>query len=115
MGIFTKYRELNTIIKKVIKTTDRTVNDISISSYSYHFTEAMHADFPNARSLQSKGHAYDLKSNIFDRLPMIFHDDLPQDNYEYIEIIGRTGNERKRKFIRRDYIKEPLIKSRPSD
>lgn len=34
----------------------------------------MHQDYPEAAGLLSRGHANDLKSNAFDRLPMIFKD-----------------------------------------
>ena len=48
----------------------------------------MHDDYPDAASLMSKGHAYDLKSNVFDRLSMIFYDEKPNDGHEYIRILG---------------------------
>ena len=52
----------------------------------------------------SNGHAYDMSTNIFERLPQIFYDEKPQDGAEYIQILGRENNERVYKYVRRDYI-----------
>lgn len=37
--------------------------DIVVTSFAYHFTQKMHDDYPDAASLMSRGHAYDLKSS----------------------------------------------------
>ncbi|MDU7505124.1 MAG: restriction endonuclease, partial [Clostridia bacterium] len=54
----------------------------------------------------SKGHPYDMSTNIFDRLPQIFHEEKPNDNYEYIQILGRKNNSRIYQWMRKDYLKE---------
>ena len=105
IGTFTAYPELNSIIKKVCQhPTFSPFSKLAVTSYAYHFTEQMHLDFPEAASQLSSGHAYDLKTNVFDRLPQIFWDVAPQDGAKYIRILGRTSNERVIKFIREDYI-----------
>lgn len=107
IGIFTQYKELNSILKKVIPTlTSGKLSDIGVSGYSYHFTEKMHQDYPEAIKVQSKGHEYDLKSNIIEKLPLIFHDTKPDDDNKYAVIVGRANNERVSKYIRRDYIND---------
>ena len=63
----------------------------------------MHEDFPEAAGQLSTGHAYDLKTNVFDRLPQIIHDVAPQDGTTYIRVLGRTNNERVFKYVREDY------------
>lgn len=116
IGIFTPYIEVNNILKRVA--TDKSkkrISDIGVSGYSYHFTELMHKEHPEflkdkimvkgeEQPLISKGHEFDLKSNIIGKLPSIFFDTKPDDGYEYIIIVGRLENERVSKFIRRDYI-----------
>ncbi|MGN8697821.1 hypothetical protein ACTNE3_12530 [Bacillota bacterium HCP3S3_F1_1] len=88
--IFTPYEEMNSILKKVIPAIERgTISDIGVSGYSYHFTERMHNDHPEARSLQSKGHEYDLKSNIIEKLTSVFLDKKPDDDCKYAIVIGR--------------------------
>lgn len=102
---FTPYAELNSIFNKVRK--DRSFESISsivITSFAYHYTDALHRDFPTAAERLSKGHAYDLKSNAFDRLPDIFTEEQPRDSSPYIKILGRQNNSRAYRFIRRDYV-----------
>lgn len=65
--------ELNSILEKVRDNGKfSSFADIVVTSFAYHFTQKMHDDYPDAASLMSRGHAYDLKSNVFDRLSMIF-------------------------------------------
>ena len=56
----------------------------------YRFTDLMHAEHPEAFALLSKGHPYDVPTNIFDRLPQLFSDTMPEDGKEYISILGRS-------------------------
>ena len=116
IGIFTEYDEMNQILKKIqSQKTEKTIADIGVSGYSYHFTEKLHIDFPKIKQTQievdgklrpllSKGHEYDLKSNVIGKLPMVFYDSKPNDNCEYVIIVGRENNERVNKFIKREYI-----------
>ena len=105
IGSFTQYSELNSILHKVKSDkTFSTIRTIITTSFAYHYTDKLHMDYPHAKDLLSKGHAYDLKSNAFDRLPMVFKEAKPEDGYEYIKILGRQNNERVYKYIRRDYI-----------
>ncbi len=105
IGTFTAYDELNTILKKV-------KNHVAFSSFSnivvtrtaYRLTDKMHDDHPEAIGQLSNGHAYDMSTNIFERLPQIFFDEKPQDEAEYIQILGRESNERVYKYVKRDYI-----------
>ena len=104
IGTFTAYPELNSIIKKVRQRPDfLPFSDTAVTSYAYNFTEKMHEDFPEAAGQLSTGHAFDLKTNVFDRLPQIIHDVAPQDGTTYIRVLGRTNNERVFKYVREDY------------
>lgn len=107
IGVFTAFRELNTIVQKVQSFPSYSpLSDIAVTSYAYHFTEKMHLDYPHAASKLSKGHAYDLKSNVFSRLPDIFLIDKPKSGKRYIKILGREGNERTYRYIKADYIND---------
>lgn len=114
---FTKYPEVNSILHKVIYDNSfKSLMDIVYSRTSYRLTEAMHADHPEARykedqdgkniGLLSKGHDYDMSSNIMGLIPAIFHDKKPNDGRDYIRILGRVNNRRIYKYIRRDYVKD---------
>ena len=103
IGVFTPQEELQGILKKS-DTSKGSISDIGISGYAYHFTEQMHLENPTIRRLQSKGHDYDLKSNVIEKLSQIFLDKDPDNGESYIRIMGRQKNERVIKFIKRTYI-----------
>lgn len=105
--VFTPYKELNGILKKILPIVkEHSLADIAISRTSYRLTDTMHKENPKAMSCLTKGHPYDMATNIFDLLPFVFHDDKPKDGKEYIMVVGRKNNERCYKYIRRDYVNE---------
>lgn len=102
---FTPYSEMNAISHKVIHHDNfSSLMDIVYSRTSYRLTDVMHRDYPDALSKLSKGHPYDMASNIFQRLPEIFSDDFPKDGNEYVKVLGREENRRIYKYIRREYV-----------
>lgn len=115
IGVFTKFEELNAILQKVGKAAEfEPFSSIVNSRTEYRLTEAVHHDCPFARYQEnasgenigrlSKGHDFDMSSNIFDRLPEIFHSEMPQDGDEYLRMIGRSENKRTTRYVRRKYI-----------
>lgn len=116
--IFTPYEELNNILHRVLPLLNgKPLATIGVSGYSYHFTEKMHIDNPELKKetivengktkpLLSKGHEYDLKSNVIGKIPQIFHESRPNDGNDYVIIVGRTNNKRVNRYIRADYINE---------
>lgn len=105
--VFTPYADLNTILKKVESTENfESFSNIVVTRTAYKLTDKMHEEHPEAINQLSRGHAYDMSSNIFDRLPQIFFDEKP-DSYIYIYILGRQNNARVYKYIRRDYVNSP--------
>lgn len=107
IGVFTPFEELRSILNKICSGSDfKPFSDIIYAPENYKFTELMHVDHPDAEKKLSKGHKYDLKSNVFDKLEGIFLDSVPQDEREeYIKIYGLKKKKRIFQFIRRDYIK----------
>ncbi len=109
IGVFTPYDALNTILKKVTTAPDFTaLSSVVITRTAYRLTDKMHAAHPEAIHQLSKGHAYDMSTNIFERLPQIFKATKPEDGGAYIRILGREENTRCYKYIRRDYVK-PVV------
>lgn len=116
IGIFTPYEELNSILHKVIHSKNFSgLENIGVSSSAYHFTEDLHTDHPDFKKrtiivkgkkqpLLSKGHEYDLKSSIFDKIPEVFFDSEPSDGDKYVQILGRSKAGRSKKYIRKKYI-----------
>lgn len=106
IGTFTSYPELNTILHKVLSGSFESFSKIVVTRTAYRMTDKMHEDHPEALGQLSKGHAYDMSTNIFERLPQIFFDADPNDGNKYIRILGRSGNERIYKYVRADYVNE---------
>ncbi len=105
IGVFTTYQELNSILKKVRKSSGfANFSSIVASRTAYRLTDKVHEDHPDAITQLSDGHAYDMSTNIFDRLPQVFFDEEPQDGSDYIRILGRIDNGRVCKYIKREYV-----------
>lgn len=104
-GIFIPFNELTSIMHKVTSKSFSSFSKIIYGRNIYRFTDKMHKDYPNAINKLSKGHAHDLSSNIFSRLPEVFFDKKPNDGYDYVKILGRDNSERVYKYIRTDYIR----------
>lgn len=104
---FTPYDELNKILHKIINhEAFSPLSEVVSTRALYRLTDVMHKEHPEALGQLSKGHPYDMSTNIFDRLPQIFHEEKPNDNYEYIQILGRKNNSRIYQWMRKDYLKE---------
>ena len=103
--IFTPNIHLNSILNKVKSHEGfNSFSNIVISSYTYHFTKRLYEDFPELKGLLSKGHEYDLKSNVLEKLDKVFYEEAPNDNRKYIRILGRQNNSRVYKYIHESYI-----------
>lgn len=107
--IFTPFPELNSTLKKVQKHGYTSLSDIIVSRTAYRLTDKMHEDYPEAIKQLSQGHAYDMSSNIFTRIPQVFFDEKPNDEFVYIRIIGLLNGKRVFKYIRTDYVKKQAI------
>ena len=105
IGIYTMFDELNSIMKKVKGRDDfNSLSTISVSAYTYHLTRLLYDERPELISKSSRGHEFDLKSNVFEYLNEIFYDKKPNDGKEYVKVLGRQNNERVYKYIRKDYL-----------
>lgn len=104
--IFTPYEELNTLLHTIKnKLCFKSMSSIVVSRTAYRFTDVMHKEHPEAISMLSKGHPYDMSTNIFERIPQVFYAEEQHDGKDYIQIMGRNDQERICKYVRRDYIK----------
>lgn len=100
--IFTHYPEVNSLLEKIRNNDSfQGLDTISTTSYAYHFTKILYDDHPELINRMSKGHQFDLKSNVFEKMPEIFEDVAGEDT---IRIVGRFNNKRVYKYINRKYI-----------
>lgn len=98
---FTPFEELNSILLKVEKLKEKTLNNIVFGTSNYQYTEKILEDFPELKGQITKSQ---IKTNAFDKLTQIFFDKKPENREDYIQLIGRQNNERIYKWVRRDYI-----------
>ncbi|WP_297569111.1 Eco57I restriction-modification methylase domain-containing protein [uncultured Anaerovibrio sp.] len=102
--IFTQFRELNKICKKVISQNSfKSIVDIIVSSFAYHYTRKLYEENPQLNGRSSKGHDYDIQSNAFSVFPEIFFDKINKKD-DYIRILGRENQLRTWKYILRKYV-----------
>lgn len=101
---FTSYGEVKTIIDKVVDKNFQSLSDLIYAPESYRLSKKLHELHPNIANKLSKGHLYDLTTNIFDKLPNIFLKEKPRNPENYIQIIGRENNNRVTKWIKRIYV-----------
>lgn len=105
IGTFVPQKTMRVILDKVLENNFVSLGNLVYSRTIYRFSDKMHEDYPNAESMLSKGHKYDISSNIFQRVPMIFENYQIDSNY--IKIFGRLNNERVEKWMKREYLVEP--------
>ena len=110
---FIANKPLNDIDHKVIRHQDFVdFTKIVVSAYSYKFTDKLHQEHTDVKGLLSKGHMYDFKSNVFERLDHtanpIFYSQAPIDGKKYIKVLGIYKKKRAIRFIESDYINQDV-------
>ena len=101
---FIVFDELRSIVNKVAQLHFNCIEDIIYSAESYRFTEKMHQDLPNVADLLSKGHKYDLKTSVLEKLDNIVFFDIKGKNM--VDIYGLLKNTRTKKYIKGEYLKK---------
>lgn len=110
INVFTPYKDLNNIIKKVESYYDKFV-PFSYLVYprgSYRLSDLFFIENPQAKKIQGKGTGNMIVSNSFERLNFAFLEkkpDIVNDN-EYIKILGRINNQRTHRWIKASYLKK---------
>ncbi|WP_197734098.1 Eco57I restriction-modification methylase domain-containing protein [Sphingobacterium daejeonense] len=108
INTFTSFEELNAISIKVSKFTTETLDSIMSGQGIYRFTPKMHHENPQVKSILSKSHPNDVGTGVLETLDgILFFETIPDNNYEYSQILGRYKNGRVYRWIRKDYVNEP--------
>ena len=107
IGVFTPYSELRSIMQKVLKDDFKPFSEIVYPRDLYRLSDVLYKDNPWAEERPSKGHKYDVGSNVFDVFPELFHDDEPSGE-GFVRVIGRhRSGGRFYKWIKQDYLRVP--------
>lgn len=104
--VFVSIPTLSHILDKVKSKTEASFSQLVYAPESYRLTEQLHKDFPEAEGQLSKGHKYDITTNIFNKLPFVFLDNVDTDE-GYVQIYGREDNQRVTKYVKAEYISGP--------
>ena len=96
---------LRDIVIKVRRTNDFVPLSVIVRGTEYFkLSQALHNENPTAIENMSRGHQFDLTSNILDKSPQLFCKVRPDDNVEYARIYGRQNNRRTFLYIKKDYL-----------
>ena len=93
---FTKYSELNDILKKVREKCSEFLDSIISSPLSYKVSQKMMDDYPDSIGR--------LRTSAFSKLADIFFETIPDNNHCYIGMIGLLNGKRVIRYVRKDYI-----------
>ena len=104
---FTPFDNLITIRNKVTDKGFYSFSEIVYPRDIYKFDEIIYEENPTIEGLQSKGHRYDVGSNIMELFDELFENEKPRNNQEYSRLLGRYKNERTYKWIKQKYLKVP--------
>ena len=110
IGTFTPFLVLNTIMDKVsLVSGDESLSVLIYAPESYKLSQDIHVEYPDIENRLSKGHKFDVTTNIFEKLTEFFKAQLDSNENErdYIKFIGRENNARCEKWIKRKYINGP--------
>lgn len=108
IGRFMAYSELRSLTEKVVNNPlFKSIKDLVYTRDLYRLTPLLYEENKWAVSRPSKGHQYDVGSNVFDTFPELFTDVIPSNESDYIQIYGRIGTQRGYKWVKYDYIQTP--------
>jgi len=107
IGFFSLYNEIRTILQKVKAKDFEPLSELVYPRDLYRLTQVVYDENSWAEGRQSKGHKYDVGSNVFDVLPELFFDEKPNDDNQYCRVFGRRDNNRIVKWIKREYLRCP--------
>lgn len=107
IGFFAKHPELNTILQKIRDSATEYIDGEVSSGRAYAFTQAMHDDYPEASGKMSSDAQTRVSTNAFEQLAFLFHETRPDDDRDYVQVLGVIKNRRVSRWIRSDYFVGP--------
>lgn len=98
--------KLRNILLKIINVDRENNFSIFVKPTEYYkLTDVIHDENPDIKNNMSKGHNFDLTSNLLDKNPKLFIDNIP-DEQNYVCVFGRQKGKRVKKYIKSKYIKQ---------
>lgn len=101
IGTYTAFPELNEILKKVKNSTKfSSVNSIIANRGLYRFSPKAYSEHPLEMKKISDSR---VGASAFDRLSVMFLEEVPNDGNEYVQFLGLLHAKRVYRWFRRDY------------
>lgn len=105
IGYFIPNKTLRQILSKVLDIMINSFSELVRPTEYFKLTPLIHDENPDIKQNMSKGHEFDLTSNLIDKNPQLFIDS--NDNHKkYVRIIGRYNGKRVKKYFKSAYIKQ---------
>ena len=101
--VFTPYPELNSVRKKVEQSNFVSLSTIITNRGLYKYSDKAYKE--QEEELKKTADAR-IAPSAFERMPSLFTEEKPNDEFEYIRIYGRQNNKRVYRWFRRDYIRD---------
>lgn len=98
---------LRNILKNVKNECGSFVDSILYSNTSYKYSKLFYQENPDFLNRVSGGSRRYLSSSSFEKFPEVFYEKKPNDNEQYIEILGRKNNKRLILYMKSKYIIPP--------
>lgn len=105
IGTFIAFPQLESIIKKVSFRESCALSTILFAPESYNFSNEIHSDYPFLVNRFSRGHKYDLTTNIFSKISELSFETMPNNINDYLKIVGLNNKKRTARWIRTKYIR----------
>lgn len=95
------------ILHKAKKHSTDYLSDILYSNTSYRYTDSFYKDNPGFSERVSGGSRRYLISSVFDKFPEVFYKEKPDDDIDYVPIIGRKNHQRMTMYFPEKYLNPP--------
>ncbi|WP_172983736.1 Eco57I restriction-modification methylase domain-containing protein, partial [Lactobacillus helveticus] len=104
IGIFTPYKELESIVNKVWENKLVSFSKIVSSSGLYRFSDVVFEKYPNLYKLMGSGTGKKITSKVMSKANKLFTKN--RQSSSDIKLIGLINNKRDYRFIARDYLQD---------
>ena len=101
---FTAFDELRDILQKVLQKSEEFLDGSISQRGCYRFSDVFFKDHPEVSKQLESGTGNMIVSNIFDKFPDIFKEEIPEGESGYIKLLGRVGKIRAYRYIKRKYV-----------
>ena len=99
--VFTPFLELNSILRKVLSLSNMSIAKVITNRGIYRYSDKAFEEQPDEMKKTADRR---IAPSCFERMPVLFTKDKPNDKYEYVQVFGVQNGERIFRWFRKDYI-----------